>query len=143
MVMKSTNAISGSFGKVYENGVWLMNVHGFEANGEVEYSEIKRSGTRTVGHKASSISYSGTMQSYHTSNEFVRKIQQIADDSKPAHFTELIVALEDPENPQMAREKYRLKAVQFTNLPIVSYEHGADVEQELQFVFEGFEIITI
>lgn len=143
MTMKSTSVINGSFGKVYENGQWLMHVYGIEASGEVNYEEVKRSGTRSVGHKAGSVSYSGTIQSYHVSNEFANKIRQISDDLMGAYFTELIVALEDPENPQLGREKIRLKGVQFTNIPVISFEHGSLVEQELQFVFEGFEIITV
>jgi len=143
MTMQSQRVISGSYGKVYENGEWQSNIYGIEASGEVAYEEVKRSGTRSVGQKAMSVSYSGTMKTYHMSNSFVSRIHQISDDSQGAYFTELIVALEDPENPQMAREKYRLKGVQFTNIPIVSFEHGTPVEQELQFVFEGFEIITI
>lgn len=143
MTMKSTSVINGSFGKVYVDGQWLMHVYGIEASGEVNYEEVKRSGTRSVGHKAGSVSYSGTIQSYHVSNEFTNKIRQISDDSMGAYFTELIVALEDPENPQLGREKIRLKGVQFTNIPVISFEHGSMVEQELQFVFEGFEIITV
>lgn len=143
MTMQSQKVMSGSYGKVYENGEWQTNIYGIEANGEVAYEEIKRSGTRSVGHKAMSVSYSGTMQSYLMSNSFANRIRQISDDTQGAYFTELIVALEDPEHPEMAREKYRLKGVQFTNIPIVSFEHGTPVEQELQFVFEGFEIITI
>ena len=143
MAMKSTSVVNGSFGKVFEDGQWLMNVYGLEASGEVSYEEVKRAGTRSVGHKAGSVSYSGSIQSYHVSNVFANKIRQISDDTQGAFFTELIVSLEDPENPELGREKIRLKGVQFTNIPVVSFEHGSMVEQELQFVFEGFEIITI
>lgn len=143
MAIQSQSVINGSYGKVYENGQWLMNVYGLEATGEVNFEEVPRSGTRTMGQKATTISYTGSMQTHHVSNEFTSKIRQISNDSQGAYFTELIVALEDPENPGMAREKHRLKGVQFTNIPIISFEHGSLVEQELQFVFEGHEIITI
>lgn len=143
MTMKSQSVINGSYGKVYENGQWLMNVYGLEATGDVNYEEVARSGTRALGQKATTVSYTGSMQAHHVSNEFTNKIRQISDDSMGAHFTELIVSLEDPENPQMAREKIRLKGVQFTNIPIISFEHGSLVGQELQFVFEGFETIVI
>jgi len=140
-VMDSTKAVSGSFGKMIHDGVWLTNVFGVEVSGEVKYEEVKRSGTRMVGNKAMAVSYSGTIKSYKMSNEFAKKIAQIADDTKGAFFTELIVQLDDPENPDVARESIRIKGVQFTKIPGINFEHGSVVEEELPFVCEGYEYI--
>lgn len=142
-MLDSRKVASGSFGKVYENGVWLDNIYGFSLDGENSYEEIKRSGTRAVGHKLMSTSYSGSMSLYHTDNEFAKRINQASNDSAGAYFTELIVVLEDPENSELGREKIRVKGVQFTNNPVISYEHGSVSEKELQFVCEGYEFITV
>jgi len=143
MAMKSTEALSGTFGKLYENGEWLMNVYGVELGGEINYEDVRRSGTRAKGKKAMDYDLTGTIQSYHVNNNFIKRIAQILDDKQSAFVTELIVEIDDPENPVMGAEKIRVKNVQFTNLPILSYEHGSLVEQELQFVYEGFEYIAV
>jgi len=143
MAMKSTETVSGTFGKLYENGEWLMNVYGVELGGEINYEDVKRSGTRAKGKKALDYDLTGTIKSYHVNNNFIKRIAQILDDKKGAFVTELIVEVADPENPAMAGEKIRVKNVQFTNLPVLSYEHGSLVEQELQFVYEGFEYIAV
>ena len=143
MAMKGTESVNGTYGKLYENGVWLMNVYGVELGGEITYEDVKRSGTRTKGKKAMSYDLTGTIKSYHVSNNFIKRIAQILDDSKGAFVTELIVEVADPENPELAKDKIRVKNVQFTNLPFLSYEYESLVEQELQFVYEGIEYITI
>ena len=143
MTMKSTDAISGTFGKLLHEGEWLTNVYGFELNGEINYEDVKRSGTRAKGKKAMDYEFTGTIKSYHVSNVFIKKIAQITDDTKGAFVTELIGTLEDPENPTIAGQKVRVKNVQFTNIPVLNYEHGSLVEQELQFVCEGYEYIEV
>lgn len=143
MTMKSTDAISGTFGKLLHEGEWLTNVYGFELNGEINYEDVKRSGTRAKGKKAMDYEFTGTIKSYHVSNVFIKKIAQITDDTKGAFVTELIGTLEDPENPTIAGQKVRVKNVQFTNIPVLNYEHGSLVEQELQFVCEGYEHIEV
>lgn len=143
MVMKSTDAVSGTFGRLIHDGQWLTNVYGVEVNGEINYEDVKRSGTRAKGKKAIDYEFTGTIKSYKMSNEFAKKIGQITDDTKGAFVTELIVALEDPENAPVGAEKIRIKGVQFTNIPVINFEHGSLVEEELQFVCEGYEYITI
>lgn len=143
MVMKSTNALSGTFGKLFSDGEWMLNVYGFELNGEITYEDVKRAGTRAKGKKAMDYEFTGTIKSYHVSYTFIEKIAQITDDTKGAFVTELIGTLEDPENPEVAGQKVRVKNVQFTNIPVLNYEHGSLVEQELQFVCEGFELIKV
>ena len=138
MAMESTKVISGTYGKLYHDGEWLSNVFGVEVNVDINYEEVKRSGTRKVGHKAMSINLSGTLKSYKVTREFEKAIAQIMDDRKGAFFTELIVQLDDPENPEMA-EFVRLKGVQFENIPLMNFEHGTMVEDELNFLFEDYE----
>lgn len=138
MAMDSTKVISGTYGKLYHDGEWLTNVFGVEANVDINYEEVKRSGTRKVGHKAMSINLSGTIKAYKVTRTFEKAVAQIMDDRKGAFVTELIVQLDDPENQEMA-EFIRLKGVQFENIPLMNYEHGTQVEEELNFLFEDYE----
>lgn len=138
MALDSTQTLNGSFGKVYHEGEHLTNVYGIEVNVDVDYGEVKRSGTRHIGYKAMSIKTTGTIKSYKLTNAFVDAISQIMDDRNSAFVTELHAQVDDPENPEMSG-MYRIKGVQFTKIPALNFEHGAIVEEELPFVCEGYE----
>lgn len=138
MALESTKTLNGSFGKVYHEGAHLTHVFGIELNIDVDYADVKRSGTRHVGYKAMSIKSAGTVKGYKINSTFVDAISQIMDDSKGAFVTELHAQLDDPENPEMSG-MYRIKGVQFTKIPAINFEHGSIVEEELPFVCEGYE----
>lgn len=138
MALESTKTLNGSYGKVYHEGEHLTHVFGIELNVDVEYADIKRSGTRHNGYKATTIKSAGTIKGYKINSAFVDAISQIMDDRKGAFVTELHAQLDDPENPEMAG-MYRIKGVQFTKIPAINFEHGSIVEEELPFVCEGYE----
>lgn len=137
-MLDATRTIMGHYGKLYHEGEWLMNVTAVELNIDINYEEVPRAGTRVMGHKAGTITMNGTIQSQKINRRFVDAISQILDDKKGAFVTELMTELDDPENPDM-KGFYRVKGVQFNTIPILSYEHGSIVEEELQFVFTGYE----
>lgn len=137
-MMDATRTLNGAFGKLYHEGEWITNVTGVELNIEIEYEEVPRAGTRVLGQKATTITMEGTIQSHKVTRRFVDAISQILDDSKGAFVTELVTEIDDPENPEMSGF-IRLKGVQFNNIPLLNYEHGEIVEEELQFVFLGYE----
>lgn len=137
-VLEQTKVINGNFGKLYHEGVHLNNVTNIEATVDINYEEIKRSGTRHTGHKAMDIVMTGTIGAYTVSYEFIKRIGQITDDSQGAFVTELHFRLEDPENSETG-EFVRLKGVQFQNIPLANTEVGSVVEHELQFTFDGYE----
>lgn len=141
MAMESTKTINGTYGKCYHDGEWLTNVFGIELQIDISYEDVKRSGTRKIGKKAATIDQSGTLKSYKVTRAFEKAIGQIMDDRSGAFVTELVVQLDDPENTEVA-EFIRIKGVQFTNIPVLSSEHGSLVEDELNFVFEDFEYIN-
>ena len=137
-MLDATRTLNGAFGKLYHEGEWMTNVTGVELNIDVNYEEVPRSGTRVMGHKATTITMAGTIQSHKVTRRFVDAISQILDDRSGAFVTELITEIDDPENPEMSGF-VRVKGVQFNNIPVLSYEHGSLVEEELQFVFTGYE----
>lgn len=137
-MLDATRTLNGVYGKLHHEGEWMTNVTGIELNVDINYEEIKRAGDRVVGHKATTITMSGTISSYKVTRRFVDAISQILDNRKGAFVTELLAEMDDPENPEMAGF-YRIKGVQFNTIPLLSYEHGSIVEEELQFVFTGYE----
>lgn len=140
MALDATKTLNGSFGKMYHDGEWLTNVTQAEAAGEINKEEVLRAGTRVVGHKVTTITYSGSMTGYKITNALVKKIAQVADDTKGAFVTELVMKLQDPESAD--KTWVRLKGVQFDSIPILSYEVGSIVNEETPFTFSGFEYLA-
>ncbi|MGO4373595.1 phage tail tube protein [Paenibacillus sp. MCAF20] len=138
-MLDSTRVINGTYGYVYYDGRWLTNVKSAEANVEITKEEIKRAGTRWTAHKVTGLSGSGTITGYKVTSEFVELIGQIADDSKGTFTTELILKLEDPES--YGAYRVRLKGVTFDKVPLMHFEVGSIVEEELPFNFTGYELM--
>ena len=140
-MLDATKTLNGSFGKMFDaDGNWLTNVTQAEANVEINKEEVMRAGTRWVGHKTTSLTGSGSMTGYKITNDFIKRIAQVADDSKGAFVTELVMKLDDPENNE-GKTWVRLKGVQFDSIPLLSYEVNSLVTDETPFTFSGFEYL--
>lgn len=140
-MLDASKTLNGSFGKMFdESGMWLTNITQAEANVEIGKEEIRRAGTRWIGHKTVSLTGSGSMTGYKITSAFVKRIAQVADDTQGAFITELVMKLDDPENHE-GKQWIRLKGVQFDSIPLLSYEHGSIVEEETPFTFSGFEYL--
>jgi hypothetical protein len=139
-MLDATRTMNGSFGQVFDaNGKWLTNVKSAEATVEITKEEIQRAGTRWVGHKVTGLKGTGTISGYKITTEMIEAIGIIADDRKGAFVTELIFKLADPE--AYGAMRVRLKGVQFDSIPLLKYELGQIVEEELPFTFTGYELL--
>lgn len=138
-MLDSTRVINGTYGYVYHDGTWLTNIKSAEANVEITKEEIKRAGTRWTAHKVTGLSGTGTISGYKVTSEFVERIGKISDDSQGTFITELILKLEDPES--YGAYRVRLKGVTFDKIPLMHFEVGAIVEEELPFNFTGYELL--
>lgn len=135
-----TRVISGNYGHVYdENGVWLANVTAFEAALEIGKEDVPRAGTRRMGKKTTSTDGSGSMTAYKVSSDFISKVLDAGKDGASPYVTEFNIKLEDPENGGV--EKWRIKGVQFDNIPLVNFEVGSLMEEEYNFTFESAELV--
>lgn len=139
-MLDASKVLNGSFGKMFHDGEWLTNVTAAEATVDLGKEEIKRSGTRWVGHKTISETGSGSMTGYKITNTLNKKIGQIMDDTKGVFVTELVMKIDDPENHE-GKTWVRLKGVQFDSIPILKYEVGSVVEEEMPFTFSGVEFL--
>jgi Phage tail tube protein len=140
MALDATKVLNGSFGKMFHDGEWLTNVTQAEATGEINKEEVLRAGTRAVGHKQTTITYSGSMTGYKITTTLAKRIAQVANDNQGAFVTELTMKLDDPDNHE-GKTWVRLKGVQFDSIPILSYEVGSIVTEETPFTFSGFEYL--
>lgn len=140
MALDPTRVISGNYGFVYdENGNWLANVTAFEASYEITKEDVPRAGTRFVGSKVTTVAGTGSMTMHKVSSEFAKRLAESVKDGASPYITEFNVKLADPENGGV--ERWRIKGVQFDNVPLVSYEVGSLVSEEYNFTFESAELV--
>ncbi|KQL18858.1 phage tail tube protein [Cytobacillus solani] len=140
-MMDPSKALNGVFGKMYHDGEWLTNITAAEANVDIGKEEIRIAGTRWVGHKTVSLTGSGSMTGYKVTNDLSMRIAQVTDDNQGVFVTELVMKLVDPENHD-GKTWVRLKGVQFDSIPLLKYEVGSIVEDEMPFTFTGFEYLN-
>ena len=139
MALDATRTINGSYGEVWHDGVWLTNVQSAEATVEIDKEEIKRSGTRWVGHKVTSLTGSGTISGYKITSDFIQLIGSVATDKGKPYVTSIILKLADPE--AYGAERVMLKGVQFDQIPLGKFEVGSLVEEEFPFTFSGYDLL--
>ncbi|EMT54713.1 hypothetical protein I532_03875 [Brevibacillus borstelensis AK1] len=135
--LDSTRVINGKFGEIWMDGEWLTNFHSAEATAEFQYEKVKRSGSRADGNKVVGIEYNGTLTGYKVTSDLARKVAQVFDNRRGAFVCEIIMKTADPE--AYGFERVRLKGVQFTKVDVARFEHGALVEEEWPFVYDGVE----
>ncbi|MEH6941683.1 phage tail tube protein [Bacillus sp. JJ722] len=139
-MMDASKTLHGAFGKMIHDGEWMTNVTKAEANVEIGKEDVPIAGSRWLGSKSTTLKGTGTMTGFKMTNKLLRKIASIADDTKGAFITELIMVIDDPEAREHG-QRVRLKGVQFDTIPLLNYEHGAIVEEETPFTFSKFEFL--
>lgn len=139
MALDSSLVFKGELGEVWSDGEWLTNFNQVEFMADIAYDKIKRAGSRTMGNKAGTIEYSGTITGYRITNNLVRKVSQIANDGSGAFISELIFKIVNPDTG--VTERVRGKGIQFTKIDIIKFEHGSVIETEWPFVSDGYEFL--
>lgn len=140
-MLDATRVMNGSFGQVFDaNGNWLTNIKSAEAVVEINKEEILRAGTRWVGHKATTLTGTGTITGYKVTTEFAEAIGAISADNGASFVTSIRMKVADPESGTFS---VVLSGVQFDRIPLVNYELGAVVEEELPFTFSSYTIDTV
>ncbi len=139
-MLDASKTISGSFGYLHHEGDWLTNVSGFQSSVNINKEEVQRAGTRWIGHKAISVVGSGSITQFKITNDLVKRIGQFTDDKSPMFVTELIGKLDDPDSRE-GKTRIRYKGVQFDVIPLMQYEVGTIVTEEIPFTFSGYEFL--
>lgn len=137
--LNGNQVLTGSYGTVMHEGKYVTNVKDVEAKVEIEKVDFKVVGDLWAKYKVAGFTGSGTLTLYKTDYAFVKKIAVVTQGGKP-FITELVLKLDDPAVVG-AKEKVRLKNVQFDTIPLAKFTVGELIEEELTFTFEGFEII--
>lgn len=138
--LNGEDMLTGSYGYVMHEGSYIQNIKDFEAKVEIEKGEIKVVGDKWTKYKTLGLTGSGTMTLYKIDYAFVKLISEVAKPGGKPFVTELVGQIDDP-SVTGAKEKVRLKNVQFDAIPLAKYTVGEVIEEELPFTFEGFELL--
>lgn len=131
-------ALSGTYGKLFEGSRWLAQFHSIETTFEHSYEDVPQSGNTVMGKKYSGTEYSGTMTCTQYESEFIERVLVLGPEQRPA-VLDLLVTVEDPA--AMGAYKVMLKGVKITSGSIINFEHGSPIEQEFEFTFSDVEIV--
>ncbi|MED1851831.1 phage tail tube protein [Brevibacillus borstelensis] len=134
-----TRVISGTFGEVWREGKQMVYANEAKAEVEIEMKEIRLSGDRWIGHKATGLKGSGAIKSYKVTSEMIQLHDPIAKNEAGYVMTELIYKLDDPE--AFGHERIRLKNVKFNKINLGGWKVGEVIEEEWPFVFKGYELL--
>ncbi|MDE0554491.1 MAG: phage tail tube protein [Candidatus Poribacteria bacterium] len=132
--------INGDFGYLYdEDGRFISSVQEVSGQISVNREEIMRSGTRVTGYKATSITGTGSIRRFKVTSDWVRLIgSSFSDGSGPVAAGQLIVKLDDPAS--LGTERLLLKNVKFWEIDF-GWTVGSIIEENVDFTFEGFEVL--
>lgn len=139
-IMDANRIMAGTFCQIFYDGKWISNAKSAEIQLEIQKTEIKRAGTRSIGTKVVGFKGSGSISGYKLTTEMLENIAQIIDDSKKPFITELIFKLQDPESDGQVM-RVRVKDVSFDKVDILKFSIGEIVEEELPFTFTTFEFM--
>lgn len=139
VALRGDEVLTGSYGYVQHEGEYLTNVKDVEAKVEIEKADFKVIGDLWAKYKVTGFTGSGTLTLFKTDYKFTKKIAEVANGGK-AFVTELVVQLDDP-SVIGAKDKVRLKNVQFDTIPLAKFSVNELIEEEFNFTFEGFEIV--
>lgn len=123
-------AFFGSFSKLLIDGEWQTNASSVEATVEMDKGEINVLGSNWTRYKKGQKSGSGTMTNFKVTSKMIQQ---------GFERYEIIVSLEDPE--AHGHERVKLKNCMSDSLSLANVTSGEDIEEEVPFTFEGFELL--
>ncbi|CAI3548624.1 phage tail tube protein [Clostridium neonatale] len=128
--LDTSRVCSGTYGRVFKDGNEYPQVSECTADVERDMKEINAVGQEWVGYKGGLKKGSGTIKGWKVTSEM---IQQGFDKF------ELLTELDDPE--AYGAERIRLLNCQFSKINLVNFKPGEVIEEEMPFVFSGYELV--
>ncbi len=128
--LDASRVCSGTYGRVFKDGKEYPQVSECNADVEIDMKEIVTVGSQWTGYKSGIKKGSGTLKGWKVTSEM---IEQGFDKF------ELLTELADPES--YGCERIRLKNCRFTKINLVNFKPGEVIEEEMPFVYTGFELV--
>lgn len=143
--------ISGRWGRVFEDGIWLANATGVSYNVEVEHESVKRAGTLWSDEKEIGVTGSGSLSVDYVHSGHTKRIIGWINGANPTRrypsYTLSVnledggtigIEFDDAGNAVAGHESVTLLNVKFWSLP-GGYEDGM-VTREYDFTFSGISL---
>lgn len=137
---KPGQVLSGTYGKAWWDGELVFEAKGFEASVELQMEAVKQAGRLADGQKMLGYSGTGTLRLHKVFSRAIRKISESVKAGVNPEFT-LVSEVADPA--AFGAERVILKGVQLTTLPLVNWELGQLMEEELPFAFTDWEPASV
>lgn len=128
--LDSSRVCSGTYGRVFKDGKEYPQVSECSADVEIDMKEITTVGSEWVGYKSGTKKGSGTLKGWKVTSEMIQQ---------GFNKFELLTELNDPE--AYGCERIRFKNCRFTKLNLVNFKPGEVIEEEMPFVYTGFELV--
>lgn len=128
--LDASRVCSGTYGRIFKDGNFYSQVSECTADCEIDMKEIVTVGSEWTGYKSGIKKGSGTLKGWKLTSE---TIQQGFDKF------ELLSELDDPE--AYGCERIRLKNCRFTKVNLINFKPGEVIEEEMPFVFTGYELV--
>lgn len=132
-----SNVMSGTHGKVYLDGVQVFEAKACEARLEIQQEPVKQAGRLVDGQKMTGYNGSGTLRL----NKVFSRAQTMLSAKLKAGINPEFTLMSNVNDPAaFGAERVILTGVQFSSLPLVGWELGQLIEEELPFTFTDWRI---
>ncbi len=144
--LAAQDAISGKEGRAYAkingNNEEMFYAKSIEATVEKSKGQVKAIGKRMVGHKTTGAEGTGSMTLYYLSPLFRTQLVQWKRTGVDAYF-DLVVENDDPSSAA-GKQVILLSGVNLDSTVLTKLDGDSDdpLEEEVDFTFEDFEILT-
>lgn len=117
----------------------LFQVKNFDSNANITLDEVPRIGTRTVGHKVSTITYEGSFTAYHGSPEARQLFLQYVATGRWPRIT-ITTRVEDKDTGIGALTVVH-KNVHFSTMPLAKIDaETTSLEEDFDFTCDSVEV---
>ena len=132
--------ISGTFGKIWLNGVEVGECFGFQAKWVLNKEEVPMPGKMVVDHKVKNVEGTGVVKYYKTNSRFAIMVGEEIKQGRDPRFI-IISELKDPD--AYGAERVSVSNVSFDDLVIADWETGVFTKHDAPFTFTDYEYLDL
>lgn len=131
--------LNGSFGYVEINGIPWLEVTGITLSVDIAYTDVQRG--MDLDAKMTGRSGNGSLRTKKAYTRAAELLEMVKSGKQP--IARLVTWLADPDAEGAQEERWAISKVNFTTLPILAYDHGSLIEEELPFRFAPGNLVNL
>lgn len=134
--IRGNRVLTGSYAEIWINGILCAECEKIEAKITVNREDVKLGAD--IDSKMTGLKGEGSMTIHkvYTRFEDVRKAYMRGEDVR----SEIMAKLADPDAIGKQAERYSIQNVWFNELPLINWERGAMVKEEVSFGFTASDL---